>query len=187
MPSVKNDTLLKGCIQASFYQHASAHPEHFNSSLRYLKILIHFFESTFFLCHCRNFNHLSPLQAQCRFRATEPSAPHAGQPPAKAAASSVYPAAPSSLGRLCGTNTYEQKAQTPFRIDFNFSLFIPDLQSRLLTLGKAQTNLALLSLNRSLHFSLPVSLPPHAPQTAPPCIQRLHSPSPTTPPYATHS
>ena len=36
-----------------------------------------------------------------------------------------------------GTNTYEQKAQTPFRIDFNFSLFILDLQSRLLTLGKA--------------------------------------------------
>jgi len=37
---------------------------------------------------------------------------------------SVYPAALSSFGRLCGTNTYEQKAQTPFRIDFNFSLFI---------------------------------------------------------------
>ena len=57
--------------------------------------------------------------------------------PPEAVASSVYPAAPSSLGRLCGTNTYLQNSQTPFRIDFNFSLFILDLQSRLLTLGKA--------------------------------------------------
>ena len=40
---------------------------------------------TFFLCHCRNFNHLSPLQAQCRYRATEPSAPHRDRRPIQAA------------------------------------------------------------------------------------------------------
>jgi len=68
--------------------------------------------------------HITPLPAQT------------SRPP-EAVASSVYPAALSSLGLLCGTNTYEQKAQIPFKIDFNFSLFILDLQSRLLTLGIA--------------------------------------------------
>ncbi len=51
--------------------------------------------------------HITPLPAQT-------------SRPTEAVASSVYPAALSSLGRLCGTNTYEQNSQTPFRIDFNF-------------------------------------------------------------------
>ena len=33
-----------------------------------------------------------PLQAQCRYRATEPSAPHTERPPARACAHSVFPA-----------------------------------------------------------------------------------------------
>lgn len=55
--------------------------------------------------------HITPLPAQT------------SRPP-EAVASSVYPAALSSFGRLCGTNTYEQNAQTPFRIDFKSSLLI---------------------------------------------------------------
>ncbi len=71
-----------------------------------------------------SFISVSMLQGQHPISAAEPSTPRTDQPPAKAVASSVYPAALSSLGLLCGTNTYEQKAQIPFRIDFNFSLFI---------------------------------------------------------------
>jgi hypothetical protein len=78
-----------------------------------------------------------PLQAHWGVTPQSLPLPAQTSRPPKAVASSVYPAALSSLGLLCGTKTYEQKAQTPFKIDFNFSLFIPDRQSRLLTLGKA--------------------------------------------------
>lgn len=43
---------------------------------------------------------------------SEPSAPRTDEPPALAVVSSVYPAALSSLGLLCGTNTYEQNCQS---------------------------------------------------------------------------
>ena len=42
----------------------------------------------------------------------------------------------------------------PMAFVFHFSLFIFDLRSSLLTLGKANASIALLSLNRRLHFAL---------------------------------
>ena len=57
-----------------------------------------------------------------------------------------------------------------------------------ITILKAhQRNVQTTILNKERSLISPVHLPPHAPQTPPPCIQKQHSLTPTTPAYATHS
>ncbi len=69
----------------------------------------------------------SPLRKVPRCHAAHYSAPRTDQPPARAVASSVYPAALSSLGRFCGTKTKEQKPQIILRPIISSSLLYRSL------------------------------------------------------------